>query len=251
MLVSIEKELDKQVKTSKENSGIDVVFEVNQILNNSAKKDLNLLKLVSPNSDNKELNRYIYETKYNQKIYHIDEIKNIAIDYRLKFLLSIYYTGKFDNQTVLKIKNSGLPTDSFSLGCKYYILAPQELFNVRKVKYKNIESLDPLLFYKIDENYFCLIHKWGNDFTLTRKIEGWKWKNFQNYTSFYIGLSVITSVTIFYLFQLSDYRFLFGLTVLTTCCAYFIKIRKKINRKDAPNEEYFTPKRWNNVIVIK
>lgn len=257
MLVSIEKELDKQVKTSKQESGIDAVFEVNQILNNSAKKDLKTLTFLSPTSDNTELIRYVHETTYNLKTYNIEEIKNIAIKYKLKFLCSYYFTGSFDNQLISKLNQSGLPTDAFSLGCKYFILAPEELFNVRNVDYKNLKSLDPLLFYKIDDNHFCLIHKWGNDFTWFRRIEGWKWENFRNYSFFHLFFGSLLMTSILFILsyttilKLPFFNILLMGVGLGCLVSYFLKIRKKISRIDAPNEEYFTPKRWDNIIVLR
>lgn len=105
------------------------------------------------------------------KIYHIDQIKQICIDYRLRFLDSKYFKGKLPTSAISAIKDIEKLHQTELIGFK--IIAPSKLF-----KLENAD--DPLLFAPMGNNYFYLIHKWGNDLHPLRKNIMWFFKSFEN-----------------------------------------------------------------------
>ncbi len=105
------------------------------------------------------------------KIYHIDQIKKICIDYRLRFLDSKYFKGKLPKSAIFAIKDLEKKHQTELKGFK--IIAPSKLF-----KLENAD--DPLLFAPMGNDYFYLVHKWGNDLHPLRKIMMWSFKSFEN-----------------------------------------------------------------------
>ncbi|MEW7290770.1 hypothetical protein [Aquimarina sp. 2304DJ70-9] len=123
------------------------------------------------NASNIIYNRFDFDQLETDKIYHLDQIKKICIDYRLRFLDSKYFKGKLPNEAILIIKELEKKHHTELKGFK--IIAPSKLF-----KLENAD--DPLLFAPIGNDYFYLIHKWGNDLHPLRKILMWFFKSFEN-----------------------------------------------------------------------
>ncbi|CAI8165770.1 MAG: Uncharacterised protein [Bacteroidota bacterium] len=128
------------------------------------------------------------------RIYHIDQIKKICIDYRLRFLDANLFKGQFPIEAVEEIKviEKTHQTELTSLK----MMAPSKLF-----KLENAD--DPLLFAPMGNGYYYLIHQWGNDLHPLRKFLVWPFKNLITMCiailagsfllSFFVPLSVFTS----------------------------------------------------------
>ena len=96
-----------------------------------------------------------------QYIFSLEEIKNICIKYRLRFLDSQFYKDEFPYEAVLKIKD--LNTD-FKKDLKgFKILAQAEAFS------KKEKDLPCLLFAPTFNGNFYLIHSWGKEYKWHRK----------------------------------------------------------------------------------
>ncbi|WP_036154827.1 hypothetical protein [Maribacter forsetii] len=105
------------------------------------------------------------------KIYHIDEIKQICIDYRLRFLDTKYFKGQIPAEALSKIKTL---EKEHELEIKTFkIIAPSKLFKLE-------DKDDPLLFAPIGNKYHYLVHQWGNDLHPLRKLLMWPFKNIVN-----------------------------------------------------------------------
>jgi len=164
----------------------EILNEVQQILNsdaeNQARIERNILggrKIVS--------NQFDFDQLETNKIFHIDQIKQICIDYRLRFLDSKYFKGDIPSEAIEKIKKI---EKSHNLEVKgFKIVAPSKLF---KLKDKD----DPLLFAPIGNDYFYLIHKWGNDLHPLRKMLMWPFKNIVNLTVLVLLISYLVSLMV-------------------------------------------------------
>jgi len=154
-------------KTSHED---DILKAVQHILENDDAKDHRILETLSKTNftDSNAFDFNCLETKH---IYHIDQIKTICINYRLRFLDSKYFKGKLPYEAISKIKALEKVHNITLNGFK--IIAPSKLF-----KLENAD--DPLLFAPIGNGYFYLIHKWGNDLSPFRKLLMWPYKSFGN-----------------------------------------------------------------------
>jgi len=106
------------------------------------------------------------QTKYfaQERVFHISQIKAICKKYSLRFLETEYYKGTIDKELPNRISNLEI---AYNLKCNKSntkILAPLSSFKLEE------KPKDPLMFYQINDEYFYLIHKWGNDLSLSRAI---------------------------------------------------------------------------------
>ena len=121
------------------------------------------------------------------KIYHISQIKEICINYRLRFLDARYFKGDMPLEAISKIKHLEKIHHIELQGLK--IIAPSKLF---KLKDKD----DPLLFAPIGNGYYYLVHKWGNDLHPLRKLLMWPFKSMVNLTLIVVLASYLLSLLI-------------------------------------------------------
>ncbi|KAA1243411.1 hypothetical protein [Aquimarina sp. RZ0] len=123
------------------------------------------------NKSTTDHNELIFDQLETHNIYHIDQIKKICIDYRLRFLDTKYFKGKTPEEALRAIeqieKNHGVELKGFK------IIAPSKLFKLANAD-------DPLLFAPMGNDYYYLIHKWGNDLHPFRKWMMWFFKSFEN-----------------------------------------------------------------------
>ncbi len=120
---------------------------------------------------------------FNQAdVFSLDDIKSLCIDYRLRFLEYNYYKNSIPVEAIEKIKKL---EETYNIKFKEFkIVAPAKVFRL-----KNAD--DPLLFAGLDNNYFLLIHKWGNDLHPLRKIFVWPYKSLENTLSTIVLLSIL------------------------------------------------------------
>ena len=113
-------------------------------------------------------NDFDFDQLETKRIFHRDTIKKICIDYRLRFLDLDYFKGDVPVETIESIQALEKAHKTELQNMK--IVAPSKLF-----KLKNTD--DPLLFVPIGNEYYYLIHKWGNDLHPLRQLLMWPFKN--------------------------------------------------------------------------
>ena len=121
--------------------------------------------------DIKSLNVFDFDLLATDKIYHLDQIKKVSIDYRLRFLDLKYFKNKLPQEALDTIQALESAHDT-QLG-SFKIMAPSALFRLQKTD-------DPLLFVPLGKDYYYLVHKWGNDLHPLRKVLMWPFKNIWN-----------------------------------------------------------------------
>ena len=158
-------------------------MKVNLLPRTNIEQSLNRLKTKSIDQHEKELkdlinhlninsfNSFDFEKLDVNKIYSINTIKSVCIDYRLRFLDIKYFKNKLPNEVFQKIKSLE-KTHNTNIG-DFKIMAPSALFRLEKTD-------DPLLFVPLGNNYYYLVHKWGNDLHPFRKLIMWPFKNIWN-----------------------------------------------------------------------
>jgi len=141
-------------------------------------------------------------TKYPLgKIVKKEDIKKICLRYNLKCrpLNSKEYLNTIDTTVAIRIRtlSEELHETHLSVLEKCYIVAPVENFKVKLVSEK-----DPLVFFQIpnkntgkETEYYFLLHKWGNDFTIKRRFSGIINKN-KFLASFYALIYTLSVVLI-------------------------------------------------------
>ena len=126
------------------------------------------------------INNFDLNKLSKSKIYHIDHIKRVSIDYRLRFLDIKYFKNKLPIEALEQIKK--LEKNHKTKLSEFKIMAPSVLFRLEKKD-------DPLLFVPIGNEYYYLIHKWGNDLHPFRKALMWPFKNIWNLLLAVLALS--------------------------------------------------------------
>ncbi|NER11105.1 hypothetical protein SAMN06265375_10491 [Muriicola jejuensis] len=132
-------------------------------------------------------NAFDFDLLETDRIYHLDQIKKICIDYRLRFLDSKYFKGEIPMEGISKIKSlekdHGITIEGFK------IIAPSKLFRLE-------DKDDPLLFAPIGNGYFYLIHRWGNDLHPLRKALAWPFKSIVNLTAVVLLISYLCTLMV-------------------------------------------------------
>ena len=180
---NLEERLEKLRAREKENA---ILLEVYTILQKENERDDRILDQLSQ-PDGEVVNQFNFDLLESGRIYHLEQIKKICIDYRLRFLDSTYFKGEIPNEAISKIKEIEKSHDIEMKG--YKILAPSRLFRLE-------DKDDPLLFAPIGNGYYYLIHKWGNDLHPLRKLFAWPFKNIVNLTLVVMLMSYLLTLMI-------------------------------------------------------
>jgi len=149
----------------------DILEQVAAILaEDDLKEDAIMARMKSPQKPTPR-NAFNIDLLETDRIYHIDQIREICVDYRLRFLDTKYFKNEIPQEALQKIKQLEKAHEMTLRGFK--IVAPSKMF-----KLENAD--DPLLFAPIGNGYFYLIHKWGNDLNFFRKTWAWPFKSLEN-----------------------------------------------------------------------
>ena len=134
-----------------------------------------------------------FEFDYNiskinsNKLFHVNQIKKICIDYRLRFLELNLFKGKVPKKAFQNLEK--FKADHPNLKFDLKIMAPSKLFELENYD-------DPLLFASLGNGYYYLIHKWGNDLSFFRKISVWPFKNLVNILTFITIISLVITALV-------------------------------------------------------
>ena len=121
--------------------------------------------------DIKTQNSFDFDQLESHRIYHLNQIREVCIDYRLRFLDIKYFKNDLPesaHQAINKIE-----TDHGTVLADFKVMAPSVLFRLERKD-------DPLLFVPMGNDYYYLVHKWGNDLHPLRKLLMWPFKNIWN-----------------------------------------------------------------------
>lgn len=132
-------------------------------------------------------NQLLFDLLQTDKIFHLEQIKTICIDYRLRFLDSSLFKNTIPDEAISEIrmmeKNHKTTLEGFK------IVAPSKAFHL-------LNYDDPLLFVPIGNDYYYLIHKWGEDMNPLRKLLVLPIKNLWNFMVFSIMVSAIVTLLV-------------------------------------------------------
>ena len=167
-MTNLEEQLERLRNDEKEADKI--LKAVRALLQNDSQNEENIQANLAGNSSVTS-NAFNFDLLESDKIYHIDQIKKLCIDYRLRFLDSKYFKGEIPQEAFSKIKQ--LEEDHKIEVKGFKIIAPSKLF-------KLADKDDPLLFAPIGNGYFYLIHKWGTDLHPLRKLLVLPFRNIVN-----------------------------------------------------------------------
>ncbi len=146
-------------------------------------KDVSLEALLAAHSITKA-NHFDLDLLETHRIYHLSSIQKVCINYRLRFLDLHFFKSPLPKEAITKIKALEETHNTSLTDLK--IMAPSALFRLESTD-------DPLLFVPLGNDYFYLIHKWGNDLKPLRRIRMWPFKNIWNLLLLILGLSFLAT----------------------------------------------------------
>ena len=166
-------ERNKQISSEELNSLIEDIWSKED---NKTKRISNSLK--DTNNDN--INQLKFDEMETKNIFHKETIKKICVRYRLRFLDSNLFKGDYP-KNITKIISDIEKKHDTKLN-NFMIMAPSKLFKIKSPD-------DPILFVPIGNDYYYLIHKWGEEFNYLRKLLVLPFKNIDNLTIFSVLVS--------------------------------------------------------------
>lgn len=122
---NIEHKLQKS--KNKNEASSKILAEVQEILNKDSLKEEAISKQLATKNHTRE-NDFDFDILETDKIFHLDQIKEICIDYRLRFLNSSYFKGNIPQEAISKIKHLEAAHHTEIKGFK--IMAPSKLFKL-------------------------------------------------------------------------------------------------------------------------
>jgi hypothetical protein len=127
-------------------------------------------------------NDFDFDLLETDRIFHLSHIKKICIDYRLRFLEANRFKMGIPEEAVSQV--AGLERKHKVSLDGFMIVAPSKAFSLENYD-------DPMLFAPIGNQYYYLVHQWGNDLPIWRKWFVWPVRHIGTFTLFCIVLSVL------------------------------------------------------------
>ena len=174
---TLRKDRDKHISSEDLKDMIQAIFDQKEAIKSRVKSTLE-----TPN--NSYVNTLTFDALDLDKIFHIDSIKKLCINYRLRFLDTHLFKGEYPKELYSIIPN--LENDHKIQLKDFKIMAPYKLFRLKTKE-------DPLLFVPIGNGYYYLVHKWGDDLKSYRKILVWPFKNINTLIFTSIILSLLST----------------------------------------------------------
>jgi hypothetical protein len=128
--------------------------------------------------------KFLAEGK-EENVFSLDQIKSVCEKYRLRMLDTKYFKGDIPVEALQKVQ--ALENETKVHFNNFYIMAPSSLFELEDAQN------DPLLFVRISENKFILIHKWGTDLSWTRKVICFPMRNWFSFLGTILAFSLVFS----------------------------------------------------------
>jgi hypothetical protein len=149
--------------------------------------DRNLIATKLSQKSSTKPNQLQFDLLETNKIFHLEQIKTICIDYRLRFLDSDIFKNEIPEEAISKIRMLEKAHNTSLNGFK--IIAPSKAFHL-------LNYDDPLLFVPMGNDYYYLIHQWGSEMNPLRKLLVMPIKNLGNFTITTILLSVVVALLV-------------------------------------------------------
>ena len=224
---TLRKDRDKHISSEDLKVMIQAIFDRKEAVKSRVKSILE-----TPNKS--YVNTLTFDALDFDKIFHIDSIKKLCINYRLRFLDTHLFKGEYPKELYSIIPN--LENDHKIQLKDFKIMAPSKLFRLKTKE-------DPLLFVPIGNGYYYLVHKWGDDLKSYRKILVWPFKNINTLIFTSIILSLLSTAIGSALFNdFSDTQllviFIFNIKTFVFVTFYLLFMMRKNFNESIWNSKY-------------
>ena len=224
---TLRKDRDKHISSEDLKVMIQAIFDQKEAVKSRVKSTLE-----TPNKS--YVNTLTFDALDFDKIFHIDSIKKLCINYRLRFLDTYLFKGEYPKELYSIIPN--LENDHKIQLKDFKIMAPSKLFRLKTKE-------DPLLFVPIGNGYYYLVHKWGDDLKSYRKILVWPFKNINTLIFTSIILSLLsTAIGSAFFNDFSDTQllviFIFNIKTFVFVTFYLLFMMRKNFNESIWNSKY-------------
>lgn len=224
---TLRKDRDKHISSEDLKDMIQAIFDQKEAIKSRVKSTLE-----TPN--NSYVNTLTFDALDLDKIFHIDSIKKLCINYRLRFLDTHLFKGEYPKELYSIIPN--LENDHKTQLKDFKIMAPSKLFRLKTKE-------DPLLFVPIGNGYYYLVHKWGDDLKSYRRILVWPFKNINTLIFTSIILSLLsTAIGSAFFNDFSDTQllviFIFNIKTFVFVTFYLLFMMRKNFNESIWNSKY-------------
>lgn len=209
--MNVLEELKTQRKAVKEEN-FNILNSAQKLLDYDASRERQILGDLGLDHNVKQIEKMQAEEMEIQKLeekgstFKSSEIRAMALKYGLRLLPAYRYKGDIDVELAAKTRRF-LETvegdyNGYVAKNNFFILAPIESFDLnvipKPIPIPKVQK-DPILFYKPNHNedYYVVVHKWGEDFTSMRRLIGFKSKNSINMALYQFALSLIAGIVMF------------------------------------------------------
>jgi hypothetical protein len=134
-----------------------------------------------------DINRLHIDLLQTNRIFPLEAIRKVCINYRLRFLESNRFKNHFPEEALIEIRK--LENEHQTRLGHFMIMAPTNAFRLDNYD-------DPLLFVPIGNGYFYLVHQWGNEINAWRKWTVLPFRNLGWFTVFCLGISLVLTCMI-------------------------------------------------------
>lgn len=119
------------------------------------------------------------------RLYSIKDVKKTCVEYRLRFLDTKKFKGEIPHEAVSEIKKLERTLETEL--SEFKIMAPDSKFRLEDC------DKDPVLFLKLSDSYYYMIHQWGGDLAWYRKLVMWPLRSFATLTTTIAAVSLLLS----------------------------------------------------------
>ncbi|MEY2962749.1 MAG: hypothetical protein RL754_10 [Bacteroidota bacterium] len=183
MGVNLHTELDKI--RSKSDAMADVLTGFEELIKAPSNGERILKNLFNSTGNEEPLH---FDQLDPERIYHLNDIKKLCIDYRLRFLDSSLFNGTFPTEALDAIASFEEEQGREITGFK--MIAPAPMFKLAE------KDKDPLLLVPMGNNYYYLLAQWGNDLNPLRKALVYPFRSFDTLFKSVLMLSAFIALSI-------------------------------------------------------
>ncbi len=117
------------------------------------------------------------------RIYSLEEIRQLCIEYRLRFLDASRFANEIPQEAFDEIRKIQQTEQKVLEG--YKIVAPASMFHLIE------KDKDPMLFLDLGNDKYYLIHKWGKDLKVWRKWLVFPMRSFETFLFTLVSVALI------------------------------------------------------------
>lgn len=150
-----------------------LLLQVADLFRASVKKEENIHQRLGQPPQGKPFDFQQLDMADASRVLTLEGVKKVCLKYNLRFLDTVHFKAPFPYEAVLAIKRFeekyGVIIDQFK------IAAPADVFQLEEC------HQDPVLFARLSDNQYYLLHQWGKDLTWYRAILAYPIKNIYTY----------------------------------------------------------------------